>query len=107
MLKYSKQFKGESESFDITYEEALKTVLGTYRDCDITRDMLTIVNTINTRYSWVYVSEVDDYGIEMCLMPGLFNFTPEGVRYDDDGNRIPDTTRPAQKGGSNAGTRNH
>ena len=88
MLKYEKHFKDGSGSFEITYEEALKTVLGTYRDCDITRDMLTIVNTINTRYSWIYVSEVTDDGMEMCLMPGLFNFTPEGVRYDDDGNRI-------------------
>ena len=87
MLKYEKHFRDGSGSFDITYEEALKAVIGAFGNCDWSRDLLTMPNNIRTKDFYVYVSEVHD-GTETVLMAGLYNLSPMGFRYDKDGNRI-------------------
>lgn len=68
----------------LSYEEALHILLGTYRDNDMTRDMLTIGNCIQCRFSTVRVLTDDG----MTAMAGLFNLLPDDVEYDDKGNRI-------------------
>lgn len=85
-LKYRKQYIGKSEWTDITYEDALYTLLGAWRDCDMTRDMLSIVNRIRCMYATIEVYE-DDNGITKVLMAGLCNLVPMDVEYDDNGNR--------------------
>ncbi len=89
-LRYFKKYIDSDEKKEITYEEALKTLLTTYRDTDITHDMLTIVNRINCRYSTVTVELIDedDPFNHMVLMAGMYNMTPNGYEYDDDGNRL-------------------
>lgn len=82
-MKYFLIRKWNEPTKEVSYDKALDVVLGTYKDCDITRDMLTIANNIDCRYSVVQV--VDDDGT--ALMSGLYNFTPNGVEYDDNGNR--------------------
>ena len=57
MIKYRKQFKGTGEVIDITYEEALHTVLGSYKDNEEVRAMLTVNNVINCMFSIIHVIE--------------------------------------------------
>ena len=57
MIKYRKQFKGTDEEIDITYEEALHTVLGSYKDNEEVRAMLTVSNEINCMFSIIHVIE--------------------------------------------------
>ena len=83
-MKYCRISKSDEPTIEIDYEKALSIVLGTYKDCDITRDMLTIANNIDCRYSVIHIE--DDEG--MALMAGLYNFTPNGIVYDDEGKRI-------------------
>ena len=85
--KYFKKYDGEDEWKEITYDEALTTLLGTYRDNDMTRDMLETANYIPCRYSTVEVKEVTEHGL-IVLMAGLQNMLPMGNEYDDEGNRI-------------------
>ena len=73
----------------ISEEEALRKVLGTYRDCDAVRDWLTIPNCIVCRLSTVYVlsGEDDGWSFDLLLLRGTMS--PEGVEYDErTGNRI-------------------
>lgn len=87
-MKYYKRTNGVNTlKVEITHEEALRTLLSTYRDNDMTRDMLTIPNNILCRYSTVYVED-DSSGMTMVLMSGLFNQLPMNTDYDEDGNRI-------------------
>lgn len=88
-LKYFKRYQGKEERKEISYAEALDTLLTTYRDNQMTRDMLSIPNNIQCRFSTVYV---EDYSgpRPMVLMSGLFNMLPDEFEYDDDGNRIAD-----------------
>lgn len=81
MLRYYKRFNGEETEQEITREDALRTLLGTYRDNDMTRDMLTVQNYIETRFSFI---RVDDPENPMKPMPGLWNLLPDGVEYDED-----------------------
>ena len=81
MLRYYKRFKGEDTEKEITREDALRTLLGTYRDNDMTRDMLTVQNYIETRFSFI---RVDDPENPLKPMPGLWNILPDGVEYDED-----------------------
>lgn len=81
MLRYYKRFKGEETEQEITREDALRTLLGTYRDNDMTRDMLTVQNYIETQWSFI---RVDDPESELKPMPGLWNLLPDGVEYDPD-----------------------
>ena len=81
MLKYYKRMKDEDKEQEITYDEALRTMLGTWRDSDLTRDMLTIQNYIECQYSWI---RVDDPSTTMKPMPGLWNLIPDDVQYDEE-----------------------
>ena len=88
-MKYFKQTKGvNTTKVEISHDEALNVLLGSFRDNDMTRDMLTIPNRIECRYSTVYVEQPTEYGINIVLMAGLCNDIPDGVEYDDNGNRI-------------------
>ena len=86
-LKYFKKYPSESERHEINYDEALKTLLGTFRDNDMTKDMLTIPNNIKCHFSDVYVEDHSGK-IKLVLMAGLWNDLPMDAEYDDDGNRI-------------------
>lgn len=86
-LKYFKQYHGEPERHEIGHDEALRTLLTTFRDNDMTKDMLTIPNNIKCHYSDVYVEDHSGK-IAMVLMSGLWNDLPMDAEYDDDGNRI-------------------
>ena len=81
MLKYYKKYKDSHEEKEITYDEALKTLLGTWRDTDLTRDMLTIQNWIECQYSWI---RVDDPDSKVKPIPGLWNLYPDGAVYDEE-----------------------
>ena len=45
-MKYLKQFKGYDDMKEISYEEALRTVLGSYRDNAEVRSWLTDINAV-------------------------------------------------------------
>lgn len=81
-MKYYRTLKGEQGREEITHDKALNILLGCYRDNDMTRDMLTIPNHIDTTYSIIDV--VSDDG--MAAMAGLWNLLPD-FAYDDNGNR--------------------
>lgn len=81
MLKYYKRMKDEDKEQEITYDEALRTLLGTWRDSDLTRDMLTIQNYIECRCSWI---RVDDPSTTMKPIPGLWNLAPADIQYDEE-----------------------
>lgn len=81
MLRYYKRFKGEETEQEITREDALRTLLGTYRDNDMTRDMLTVQNYIEIRFSFI---RVDDPENPLKPMPGLWNILPDDAVYDED-----------------------
>ena len=72
-MKYMKRFKSQEEDWqEVSYEEALRTILGTYRDCLDVRSMMSIANFIPCVYSEIRV--YDDNGKtakegEMCLIP--------------------------------------
>ncbi len=89
MLKYYRVIHGEHwHREEITKEKALHILLGTYKDCDMTHDMLTIPNHISTTYSDIDVESTDEQGRVECLMVGLWNMLPMDAEYDEDGNRI-------------------
>ena len=72
---------------ELTYDEALDTMLSTWKDNDMTRDMLSIVNSIQLKLGfWLQVSKDDKWG-KRVLMEGLWNMLPDGVAYDENGNR--------------------
>ena len=83
-MKYFRISKESGAREEITQEKALDIVLGTYKDCDMTRDMLTIPNRIDCRYSFIE-TQTDDGKV---LMPGLWNMTPEEYCYDDNCMRV-------------------
>ena len=84
MLKYLKQYKGEDNWEEIDFDTALATVLNTFRDCDMVRDMLTIPNWIPCRFSTIRI--VKDGTI--ASMPGLSCMVPPDSEYDESGNRL-------------------
>lgn len=72
---------------ELSYDEALDVMLSTYKDCDVTRDMLTIGNNIQLKLGfWMQIGE-EINGHKMVRMAGLWNMLPDGVAYDDEGNR--------------------
>lgn len=87
MLRYYKTMHGEKQKEEISYEKALNILLGSFRDNDMTRDMLTIANRIQCMYSTIEVVEVDG-NREFVLMAGLYNQLPMDIKYDDNGNHI-------------------
>ena len=58
-MTYIKRFYGEMDSFPVTYQEALRTLLGTYEDNDTIRSMLTIQNRIKCLDSEIKVYDGD------------------------------------------------
>ena len=74
-MKFVKQFNDKHESFEVTYEEALNTLLSTYKDNEITRSMLTIGNYIPCRCSSIRVYDEDG----LTAAPGLQNLVPDEV----------------------------
>ena len=87
MLRYLKQFKGENEWNEITKDDALRTVIGSYRDCDMTRDFLEGPNYIPCLFSTISVQKVTEHGV-LVPMAGMQCVAPDGAEYDDCGNRI-------------------
>lgn len=85
--KYPRPYNPDTRE-EITKNEALRILLGTFKDCDMTHDLLTVVNRIECMYSTVEVEKVDENGRHMVLMAGLANELPRDVEYDDNGNRI-------------------
>ena len=77
-MTYKKRFYTEDEWKEITREHALNTVLGTFRDNEATRAMLTIGNRIRCRYSEILV--IDENG--NTAPEGEFDLIPE--EYMDD-----------------------
>ena len=86
-LRYFRKRAGEDGRSEITYYEALRSLLTTYRDNDMTRDMLLTANRIPYRFGEITVHEIYN-GRELALMPGLSNMAPMDAEYDDNGNRI-------------------
>ena len=86
MLRYFRN-DGKGGVRELNYEEALGIVLGTYKDNDMTRDMLTVPNWIPCRFSTIAVKEEKD-GRMMTLMPGYVCDVPHGNEYDEEGNRL-------------------
>lgn len=88
MLKYYKRMKDEDKREEISHDEALNVLFGSFRDNDMTRDMLTIPNRIICQFSEIEV--VDDRGNNdiRVLMAGLCNMLPMDTAYDDNGMRI-------------------
>ena len=91
-MKYYKHYheSPRREPVEVAYSDALRSVLGTYRDNDMSRDMLTIVNRIQCRFCDVLVK--DEHKPELTLMPGYYNTLPMQYRYDEDGNRRGEVT---------------
>lgn len=86
MLKYYRTIDGNRQ--EITYDEALNILLGTWKDNDMTRDMLTIPNRIQCMFSCVDVEYYQDDKNIMVLMAGMYNMLPMNVAYDEDGNHL-------------------
>lgn len=59
IMKYRKRFVDSDEWKDVSYEQALHALLGTYRDNDITREMLTMEGIIPCMFSEVEVYVAD------------------------------------------------
>ena len=88
MLKYYRKGKETDQKEEITYQKALDIVLSSFRDNDMSRDMLTLPNRIICRYSEVTVEDDKGNGNISVLMAGLYNMLPDAVEYDDDGMRL-------------------
>lgn len=88
MLKYYRTAKGSDLNEEITYEKALDIVLGSYRNNDMSRDMLTLPNRIPCQFSDVIVEDHKENGMVMVLKVGMYGALPDGIDYDDAGNRL-------------------
>lgn len=86
-MKYFRFSQETGEKQEISKEKALDILLTVYRDNDMTRDMLTIPNNIQCRFSWISVQD-DSTPNPKCAMPGVWNLLPMGAEYDDNGKRI-------------------
>ena len=78
-MKYLKKMKSSERWVEVGYNEALNSVLGTYKDNPATRSMLTIGNYIPCVYADIRV--FDDNG--MTAMAGLYNLLPDGVVWEE------------------------
>lgn len=58
MLMFLRQRVGEDDYTEISKDAALKSLLTTYKDNQITRDMLKIVGIIPYRFGEIIVKEV-------------------------------------------------
>ena len=87
VLRYYKKYNGENEWVEVSREKALDSLLTTYRDNDMTRDMLTIPNRIEYRFGTIEVKEHKENGSVVVLAPGLCNMLPIYVEYTETGKR--------------------
>lgn len=83
-FEYFKQFKGKSERTEITYDQALDVVLGSWNDTDLVRDMLLTPNRIDCRFSVITVEEVSDDGNRRVLMAGCSNMINPDYEYNEE-----------------------
>lgn len=74
-MRYLKRFKTEEEWREVSYDEALKSVLGTYKKNAEVLSWLTIGNFIPCRFAEIRV--FDDSG--NTSEPGEMCLSPEGV----------------------------
>lgn len=90
MLKYWKSTVGSVVWVNIPYEEALMLVLCDFKDCDRTRDMLTIPNFIYGELVTIKVADIDAPLISLeKRKPEIWrNRVPDGVKYDENGMRL-------------------
>ena len=86
-LRYFKVWKEDGHETEVSKDEALESLLSIYKDSDMTRDFLTVVNRIHGVY-WDMEVREDHGNTAVVLIPGLWNMTPAGVHYDDNGKRI-------------------
>lgn len=54
-MKYYKQYLGDDKPTEVTYSEALRTLLTTYQDNDMTRDMLIEEGAVRCMFSFIIV----------------------------------------------------
>ena len=87
VLKYFQRYPFEESWEEISYEKALNSLLTTYKDNDMTHDLLTIPNRIEYRFGTIEVKEFFPNGSCRILMPGLCNMLPEDAEYTDSGKR--------------------
>ena len=90
MLKYYRishdtRFAVPEDGEEVTYDDALKSLLTVWRDCDMIRDFLTIPNVIPCRFSTIRVVDPDS---TMMPAPGAVYLVPDGAEYDDSGKRV-------------------
>lgn len=88
MLKYYRIDKQKSIKYEINYARSLLILLGSFRDNDMTRDMLTIPNRIQCRFSIIEVEDHQEDGSIMVLMAGMYNMLPMNIDYDEHGNHL-------------------
>ena len=86
-MKYFRYDYVTGERKEISFRQAHEILLTTYRDNEMTLDMLTIPNRIECRFSRVDVVD-NTTDIPRVPMAGLCNLLPMGVEYDDNGNRV-------------------
>lgn len=72
----------EESRNEIPYSKALDIMLGSWKDNDMTRDMLSIPNKIRCQFSVIEVE--DDNG----RIGDDWNNIPNDVAYNIDGNRM-------------------
>ena len=82
-MKYMIITRETAERRLVDYDEALRIALGSYKDNDMTRDMLTIPNNVQCVFSTILIRE-DNGDFEKPI--GAYNLTPEGISYDIHGN---------------------
>lgn len=87
MLKFFR-YRDDEDKHEVTRDEALRSLLSTFRDSDLTRDWLTVVNRIPYRFGTITVEDAEPGRPNMVLMPGYSYSTPAGAEYDGQGNRI-------------------
>ena len=58
-MKYYKQYIGDETPTEITYTDALNTLLTTYQDNEITRKMLAEEGVVRCMFSFIIVRETE------------------------------------------------
>ena len=76
ILYYYRQSLETGEQTEISYDKALEILLGSWKDNEMTRSMLTQPNNIQCRYSNVIVKEGKGKNCRV-LMAGLWNMVPD------------------------------
>lgn len=57
MMRFLKQYVGHEEATEVAYEDALRSLLTTYKDNEITRDMLAVPGEIPYKFGTIFVKE--------------------------------------------------